>query len=164
MKRGGKGFTVMEMLVVLAIIAIIATLAVPRYIGSVAKDQVVESLKLVEQLEVAVERYQRETGSLPPRNKDAGIPEPDKLPGNYVERIELKDGAFHIYFGNKAVGALQGKILSVRALTVPGSPSSPISWLCGYSVEPKLMTAAGENRSSVQPPGLLPFACRQPGS
>lgn len=158
-----RGFTLIEMLVVIAIVALLATLAVPSYMSSVAREQVTESLRLVEQLKPAIERYHRETASLPPANQDAGIPAPDKLIGNYVSSIDLENGAFHIRFGNKAVTALDGKQLSVRAIIVEGSPDSPISWVCGYSSVPTGMKAEAPNHTSIEPAGLLPVSCRNLG-
>ncbi|HSC76770.1 MAG TPA: pilin [Pseudomonadales bacterium] len=155
------GFTLLEMMIVVAIIAILATLAIPTYLSSVAKDQIVESLALVEQLKLPVDRYWQASGKLPANNLEAGIPAPKKLIGNYVDAIELENGAYHIVFGKKAVKILQGKILTVRAITVVGSLASPMSWLCGYSTVPTGMEAVGENRTSVQPAGLLPVQCRR---
>jgi type IV pilus assembly protein PilA len=151
----------MEMMIVVAIIAILATLTMPLYLSSVARDQVAESLSLVEPLKLPVERYWQTNGKLPMNNLEVGIPEPKKLLGNYVESIEMRDGAFHIGFGNKAIKALQGKFLTVRAITVTGSPASPMSWLCGYSTVPPGMEAASQNKTSIQPPGLLPIPCRK---
>ena len=158
-----SGFTLLEMVIVIAIVAILATLAVPSYLSTVARDQIAESLHLLDQIKPEVEKYHRETASLPPRNADAAIPHPDKLIGNYVSSIELEDGGFHIHFGNKAVNALKGKQLSVRAIVVNGSPSSPISWVCGYSPIPQGMKAEAPNRTSIQPVGLLPLTCRDMG-
>jgi len=154
------GFTLLEMLVVLAMIAIMATLAVPAVVSPMAKDQVRESLALIENLKSPVVFYQASASVMPVKNEEAGLPLPDKLIGNYVKSIELENGAFHIAFGNKAVGMLQDKILTVRAISVEGSPVSPISWVCGYSKVPKGMEAAGQNRSTI-PASLLPVACRE---
>lgn len=159
-----RGFTLLEMMIVVAIIAILATLTLPMYLSSVAREQIQESLALVAQLKPQAERYQRVNGTLPLSNQELGIPEPEKLLGNYVESIELEDGAFHIAFGNKAANVLRGKFLTVRAITVVGSPASPMSWLCGYSAVPMGMEAAGNNLTSVQPQGLLPVSCRALGA
>ncbi len=163
-QKTSKGFTLIEMMVVVGIIAILATLALPIYTSSLARDQIVESVALVEQLKLPADRYWQANGNLPANNAEAGIPESRKLIGNYVESIELKDGAFHIAFGNKAVKVLKGKFLTVRAITVTGSPASPMSWTCGYSNVPTGMEAAGTNKTSVQPQGLLPVACRKTGN
>lgn len=148
-----------ELVVVLAIVAILAMMAMPSLMSSSAKDQVVESLKLVESLKQPVEAFHTLAQAMPANNEEAGIPPADKLLGNYVSSITLKDGAFHILFGNKAVPALQGLFVSVRAIAVVGSPASPVSWVCGYSVIPTGMEAIGENKTNV-PLGLLPVSCR----
>lgn len=152
-------FTLLEMIIIVAIIAILATLAVPSYLASIARDQIVESMQLLEPLEEKIELFHREGGTLPEDNEEAGIPEKDKLIGNYIKSIEFRDGAFHMLFGNKAVGALEGKILSVRAITVEDSPASPMSWLCANSGVPSGMEVNGENRTSVKE-GFLPMNCR----
>lgn len=154
------GFTLIEMLVVLTMIAILATLAVPAVVSPLAREQVKESLALVEQLKGPVAFYQASASVMPVNNAEAGLPPPDKLLGNYVKSIEMENGAFHIAFGNKAVGMLQDKVLTVRAINVAGSPASPISWVCGYSKVPKGMEAAGQNLSTM-PATLLPVACRE---
>jgi type IV pilus assembly protein PilA len=153
------GFTLLEMMIVVGLIAILATLALPSYISSIAGDQIKESLALVEPLKEPVEIYYKALGELPVNNKEASIPESNKLLGNFVTSIELKKGAFHITFGNKAVAPLKGQILSVRAITVKDSSASPMSWVCGGSAVPVGMVAAGENLTSVKE-NLLPMACR----
>lgn len=158
-----KGFSMLELLVVLAIVAILAMMAMPSLMSSSAKDQVKESLLLVEGLKKSVEAFHLLAQAMPANNEEAGIPPANKLLGNYVTSIELKDGAFNIVFGNKAVQSLQGLIVTVRAISVLGSPASPISWVCGYSIIPNGMEAVGENRSNV-PAALLPVSCRATGT
>jgi type IV pilus assembly protein PilA len=159
MRASGNGFTLLEMVIIVAIIAILATIAVPSYLGSIARDQIVESMKLLEPLEEKIELLHRETGTLPADNQEADIPEKDKLIGNYITSIEFRDGAFHLLFGNKAVGALEGKVISVRAITVKDSPASPMSWLCANSGVPPGMQANGENRTNIKE-GFLPMNCK----
>jgi type IV pilus assembly protein PilA len=153
------GFSLLELMVVLAVIALLSMMAVPSYVSSTAKDQVNESLGLVTNLKVPVELFYRLSGKFPANNVEASIPAADKLLGNYVQAIVLENGAFHLAFGNKAVPALQGKVLTVRMLFVQDSPVSPVSWVCGYSLIPHGMSAAGENRTTVSQ-ALLPPSCR----
>lgn len=154
-----SGFTLIELVVVLCIIALLAMMAVPSYVSTTARDQIKESLEIGEKLKPFVNDFYQDSQKFPASNKEAGMPEAEKLLGNYITSVEEANGALHMTFGSKAVKPLQGKILSLRAVSVAGSPESPISWICGYSQVPKGMIAPGENRSTV-PATLLPVECR----
>lgn len=153
------GFSLLELMVVLAVIAILAMVVVPSYVSATAKEQVKESLDIVEKLKAPVELFYQMTHAMPVDNAAAGLPAADKLLGNYVTSIALENGAFHVTFGNKALAPLQGKILTVRAISVVDSPVSPSSWVCGNSIIPRGMEAKGENRTTV-PVAMLPVSCR----
>ena len=117
-KRCVQGFTLVEMLVVLAIIAVLFTLALPSPGSSLTRTQVTEALTLIEDFKaLAVEHYKL-TGEFPVDNKKLGIPKAELLVGNYVTKIEVEKGAFHIYFGNKANAPIKDKVLSVRPVVV----------------------------------------------
>ncbi len=154
-----KGFTLIEMMVVVAIIAILALMALPSPQPLLARQQVSESLSLIEDYKKLVVFYYASSHELLQNNEQANIPAADKLLGNYVDRIELAQGAFHLHFGNKAVEKIKGKYLSVRPIVVNGSPDSPISWVCGFAKVPDGMSAKGENKTDVEI-GNLPLECR----
>ena len=154
-----QGFTLIEMLVVLGIIAILAVIAIPSFSPQVTRDQVIESVALVDDYKKLVDFYYKSTLKFLKDNKEAGIPEPDKLRGLYVDNIELKDGVFHLRFGSKAHPSIKGKHLSIRPVVVKNSPQSPISWICGNSSIPDGMSAVGENKTDIEPK-FLPFNCR----
>ncbi len=149
MKRT-HGFTLIEIMVVVAIIAILALMALPSPDPAIARKQVVESMELVEDYKKLVAFYHKSTQVLLKDNKEAGMPAADKLLGNYVDRIDLKDGAFHLHFGNKAHGNIKNKTLSIQPIMVKGSPESPISWICGKAAVPEGMQAAGENKTDLE--------------
>ncbi len=154
-----RGFTLIEMMIVVAIIAILALMAIPKADPTIARRQVTESMELIEDYKKLVAYYHKNTLVFLKNNQEAGIPEPEKLLGNYVDRIELKEGAFHIRFGNKAHPSLKEKILSIQPIAVKDSPQSPISWLCGKGAVPEGMQAVGENRTNVELKDL-PINCR----
>lgn len=152
------GFTLIEILVVLALLAILVAMAAPSLDNKVARTQIAESVDLLKQLKEQVNTYYTLNQNFPHTNLDADIPPANKLIGNYVERVELVDGAFHINFGNKATAQLKGKTLSLRPIIVKGSAKSPMSWLCGNASIPDGMEAVGQNRTTVTAK-YLPINC-----
>ncbi|ALP54800.1 pilus assembly protein PilA [Candidatus Tenderia electrophaga] len=154
-----RGFTLIELMIVVAIIGILAGVAIPSYQTYTTRAQVTESLVIVGELKSMVAEYYKQRGQFPADNAGAGIPAADLLLGNYVRGIELTDGAFHVEFGNKVNKILEGKILTIRPIVVTGSPLSPFSWVCGNADIPEGMEASGENRTDVDRT-LLPASCR----
>lgn len=154
-----QGFTLIELMIVVAIIGILASIALPAYQSYTTRAQVAEATVIVDELKQNVTEYYKYKGIFPNDNRDAGIPEPNLLQGNFVEEILLEKGAFHIKLGNKINANLKGKILTIRPIVVKGSPSSPFSWICGNSTPPEAMKAIGENKTSVEAP-YLAAPCR----
>jgi type IV pilus assembly protein PilA len=157
--KAKRGFTLIEMMVVVSIIAIVALMAMPKPDPTITKRQVTESVELIDDYQKLVEFFYKSTTTFLKNNQEANIPAPDKLLGNYIERIDLQDGAFHLYFGNKAHPELKGKILSIQPLVVTDSPESPISWNCGKAKAPPGMQTVGENRTDIDIKNL-PLNCR----
>ena len=154
-----KGFTLIELMIVVAIIGILASISLPAYQSYTLRAQVSESLVIVGELKSSVVEYYKVKGVFPLDNQTAQIPESHLLQGNYIKSIALEHGAFHVELGNKINQNASEKIVTIRPIIVKGSPASPFSWVCGYSEIPEAMQAVGENKTSVDKT-FLPAHCR----
>ena len=154
-----RGFTLIELMVVVAIIGILAGIALPSYQSYTVRAQVVEALVLAAELKDGIREVYKHSGRFPADNRAAGLPAARHLLGNYVEGIDVANGAMHVRLGNKANKLVAGKVLTLQPLIVTENPGSPISWNCGNAAPPKGMQTVGENRTSVDRQ-FLPYSCR----
>jgi type IV pilus assembly protein PilA len=159
MNHARRGFTLIELMIVVAIIGILASIAIPAYQEYTVRAQVVEAFSLASELKGAVQEFRKDRGRLPRNNHEAGVPEPDKLIGNFVTQIEVEDGALHVHMGNNVNNLIEGKIVTLQPLVVIGSPASPMSWRCGLRSIPHGMQSAGANHTDLDRK-FLPTACR----
>jgi type IV pilus assembly protein PilA len=154
-----RGFTLIEIVVVLAIVAILAVMAVPGLTERVVRDQVVEGVKVAGIAKDAVAASWRASEAMPSDNAAAGLPPAVKIVGNYVSAVNVEDGAVHITFGNNANGGIRSKVLSLRPAVVEDAPVVPIAWVCAHGRVPEKMTAQGSDRTDL-PANYLPVNCR----
>ena len=159
MGKKSLGFTLIEILIVLSIIAILLTLAMPNSNNRIMRMRVAESMELIDIYKPNIEQFYYANNAFPLDNKTAGIPEPSKIIGNYFTGVILEQGALHIVLGNKIYSDLVGKKITIRPIYVDDSPNSPVSWICGYDEAPKEMVAAGPNLTDLKLE-FLPIKCR----
>ena len=155
-----QGFTLIELMIVVAIIGILASIAIPAYQDYTIRAQVVESFSITGELKLSIKDYYKDRGHFPTDNNEAGVPAPEHLMGNYVTKVELVDGAMHVEFGNYVNANLTGQTISIRPIFVSDSPTSPISWICGYRSPPEGMESVGEDRTTLDSKHL-PGSCRK---
>ncbi|EAR09008.1 pilin [Reinekea blandensis] len=157
--NGIKGFTLIELMIVVAIIGVLASVALPAYQVYVQRSEVVEALSMAATIRENVTNYYVEELEFPTDNETAGVPAANFLIGNRITGVVVESGAIHVTLGNKASAPLQGKVLSFRPAAVVGSPASPIAWLCGYDEPVNGMQAVGTNKTDLEKE-FLPAACR----
>jgi len=154
-----RGFTLVEMMVVVGIVAILALMAIPTYQDKFIRDQVAEALPLADLAKPPVALSWAVLQTFPADNAAAGLPVAEKIVNNFIGSVAIQGGAINITFGNKANRAILGKVLSLRPAVVEDAPIVPVTWVCGYATAPEKMTVKGENKTNI-PPGYLPVRCR----
>ena len=154
-----RGFTLVEMMVVIGIVAILALMAIPTYQDKFIRDQIAEALPLADIAKPAVALSWAALQTFPADNAAAGLPVAEKIVNNYIRSVAVQGGAISITFGNKANNVILGKVLTLRPAVVEDAPIVPVTWVCGYATAPEKMTVKGENRTDI-PPGYLPIRCR----
>ena len=159
MSKKKNGFTLIELMIVIAIMSILTTIAIPSFQDRVIRSQVQEALNLSEIAKKGIEDYYTAKKSLPENNEAAGLPASDKIIGNFVTGVSIRSGAIDVYLGNKINKHADQKIVTIRPAIVKGEPMVPIAWIPGYASVPEGMSVVGENRSDILP-RLLPIICR----
>ncbi|NOQ35878.1 MAG: prepilin-type N-terminal cleavage/methylation domain-containing protein [Methylococcaceae bacterium] len=158
MKKQGA-FTLIELMIVIAIMGILSTIALPTYQSRVIRAQISEAVVIADDLKFKINEFYQKTQQFPANNEAAGLPKAKHLIGNYVTQIEVMNGVIHVHLGNRINAHVKDKILSFRPAVVAGSPKSPIAWVCGYAEAVDGMKAVADNNTNV-PPLFLDMACR----
>ena len=159
MKTLNAGFTLIEMLMVVAVIAILAMVAMPSYQGKIIRDQIVEGSALANLARGPIAATWAATKTLPVDNLSLGLPAADKIVNNLVRAVTVQDGAIHITYGNRANGNLKNKTLTLRPAVVEDAPVVPVVWVCGMASAPDKMVVKGENKTDIAKE-YLPTNCR----
>ncbi|EPI0827983.1 pilin [Neisseria gonorrhoeae] len=158
-----KGFTLIELMIVIAIVGILAAVALPAYQDYTARAQVSEAILLAEGQKSAVTEYYLNNGIWPENNTSAGVASSAAdIKGKYVESVTVAKGVVTAQMASSNVNnEIKGKKLSLWAKRQDGS----VKWFCGQPV-----TRTGDNDDTVAADGTdgkdkietkhLPSTCR----
>ncbi|HEZ1355578.1 TPA: pilin [Neisseria meningitidis] len=126
-----KGFTLIELMIVIAIVGILAAVALPAYQDYTARAQVSEAILLAEGQKSAVTEYYLNHGEWPGNNTSAGVASSSTIKGKYVKEVTVANGVITATMLSSGVNKeIQGKKLSLWAKRQAGS----VKWFCGQPV------------------------------
>jgi type IV pilus assembly protein PilA len=136
-----QGFTLIELMIVVAIIGILAAIAIPAYQDYTIRAQVSEGLNLAGGAKAAVSEYTMDTGAFPLNNLQAGMSVNTTINGKYVVSVTNASGLVTVDYGNSAHLTLAAGFLQLSAATSAGS----VTWTCraqGVTIADKHLPAA----------------------
>ena len=144
MKNVQKGFTLIELMIVVAIIGILAAIALPAYQDYTARSQLSEALSLAGGARTAVTEFWTTEGAFPSTNASAGLAAASDITGSYVASVNVGTTRGQIIATMASSGVasgIQNSTLTLSAVTTAGS----IEWVCKGSALDKLLPANCRN-------------------
>jgi type IV pilus assembly protein PilA len=124
-----KGFTLIELMIVIAIIGILAAIALPAYQDYTVRSKISEGLNMVGAAKLAVAETYDSTGSFKANNTSYGLPLATSIKGNYVSTITATQSTITITYKPTGIGGTptaNGGSLIMVASTTAGS----VEWSC----------------------------------
>lgn len=142
-QRVSAGFTLIELMIVVAIIAVLAAIAIPAYQDYLIRAEVAEGWSLSSGAKAAVWDYFSNHGALPVDNPTAGLVSSTSITGNYVSSVTVNNGRITAAFGGRKANQ---KLAGALTLVLSPTPSiGSMTWTCS---------------SATMPSKYLPSSCR----
>ncbi len=122
-----QGFTLIELMIVVAIIGILAAIAIPAYQDYTIRAQVSEGLNLSGGAKAAVTEYFQDRGTMPSDNATAGLAAAAQIQGKYVLSVTVSAGEIEVIYGNSAHATIATHAIQ---LTPDTSAAGSVQWIC----------------------------------
>jgi type IV pilus assembly protein PilA len=160
--RNNHGFTLIELMIVIAIIGILASLAIAAYQTYTVRAQVAEGISMAAAAKVPVVEAYTNDGTAPANRVAAGMTaNPSDTRGSYVSQVDVNNGRVDVTFGGtRAHADIVGKSLSLTPYVTLGNT---VIWRCGNAAAPggTLLVGGVAHLNATVDPRYLPTVCRQ---
>jgi type IV pilus assembly protein PilA len=161
MRQMQKGFTLIELMIVVAIIGILAAIAIPAYQDYTIRSQVSEGLTLAGAAKAAVAESFSQTGAAPANRVVAGMSNNSTdTSGKYVSAVQVTNGTIIITYGNEANAKITAAGSNNLTLVPYQTPDSSVAWRCGRANAPAGTNILGSDLNTTVDVRYLPKACR----
>jgi type IV pilus assembly protein PilA len=166
MQSREDGFTLIELMIVVAIISMLASLGIPIYQDYAIRAQVTEGVNLSTHAKAPIAEAFLNSGEAPTNRTEAGLtPNPTDTQGKYVASVDINNGVVIVTFGNEANAQIAGLTFT---LTPYETNNLGVVWRCGTApaaVGLTLMGTSGGGNAAVYvaptvPPQYMPASCR----
>ena len=167
-KQVQKGFTLIELMIVIAIIGILAAIAIPAYQNYIIRSQVTEGLSLADGWKTAISEYYSQNGTFPTCWSLTGgagcVAMTAASSGKYVSAISINTTAPGgqikiVYAGTQANAKLSAAANNTLTISPGLNANGDVIWVCGKAVVPATEVTAGPADATTVPASYLPAAC-----
>lgn len=159
MRKMSQGFTLVELMIVIAIIGILAALAIPAYQDYTIRAQVQEGVALSVQARNAVTEAYMSSGSGPANRAVAGLSaNAEDSRGRYVKSVDIADSEVVVTFGNEANRIIADKVLYLTPYVA--EDGTTLIWRCGNAAAPEGEPLGAEEAATDLENAYLPQTCR----
>jgi len=164
LKKVQKGFTLIELMIVIAIIGILAAIAIPAYQNYTIRSEITEGISLADGWKTTISEYYAQNGAFPGTSSTltsgatGAISVAGNSQGKYVSAINVTTGGDIIisYAGSQANAKITGQVLGLY----PGlDTNNDVVWICGNAATPTGVTGVASTTATTVPAAYLPNSC-----
>ena len=140
--RAQKGFTLIELMIVVAIIGILAAIALPAYQNYVARAQMAEGMSLASGPKTAVAEFRQSTGDWPATQLEAGVAAAESISGEYVLSVTVTPDTGVLTALMRPGAPVQTGVRDTTIILTPTDRGGSVEWRCSSTAEDRFIPSS----------------------